>query len=167
MSITTLEGLANGTDLAVQSGGQVFRWTYQDEVMVNQAGNRVDPWFFSGYLREGHVSLGDFRPPELGEWFTTDTRTFLVVSVSRDHPNDPVTARFMGSTFSRFLMMDRIVENARRCESPAWANDTLVQMTIKAWKAEEEVTSVRQRLTHMRRARDYLGYAMDHLEENS
>jgi len=166
MTITTLDGLADGTDLAVHPpGNPTSRLRYIDGQVINPAGRVVDPWFLVGHLRDGHISIGDFRPPERGEWWTYGTvsnREYLVVDLREQSVEfamfrnqrfyDWQTAANNGALFDTF----------NRTTRPDWASDLTVDLVNRLWAERSARRRLETQTANLRSAQQHLRYAIDY-----
>jgi hypothetical protein len=168
-ALTTLEGLADGTDVALRIGGS----TVVQHWKVERGGLRredslgetwVDPFFISGYLAQGDIFLKDFSPPVVGEWFTNDSGDHLLV-VAAD-PVEPTTAvaMYRHGYFRAWRNEGDVVGRLARCDPPEWASTALAEMAQEAHKYKTETERLAETARRFRNARAEVGYAQQNLE---
>lgn len=171
-ALTTLEGLADGTDVAVQMGSNFERWQVSGDGLIRD-GVHVSGFFFTGYLRQGRVYLRDFTPPQVGEWFgpsTGETRwSYLTVLADGE---TTTFAQFRDDTFYQWHRIGSSESVARYSRKPVpdWAGPgrALREMTMMAHNMHTnlermERTARRQRdaARNVRVASDYLHRAQE------
>lgn len=116
MSIDTLDGIEDGTDLALVTTNGVERWTRNGAYLLNRAGDSVPVWFFSGALAQGKVMLGNYAPPSVGEWFFRGHHEHLVLTV--ENTTTAHCARFVGDRFNTFVDLPNVVDTHQRGDRP-------------------------------------------------
>lgn len=161
MSVDTLDGIEDGTDLALVTVNGVERWVFHPDGLTNRAGDSVPLWFFSGALAQGKVMLGNFAPPSVGEWFFRGHTEHLVLTVS-----DTTTAhcaRFVGGRFNTFVELPNIVDTHQRTDRPDWVSDQFVQMATLAYSWHQQVVQLNNQSQHRQVATNNLRYARDYL----
>lgn len=163
-ALTTLDGLENGTELAFQSRNRMERWTFQDQQLVNKEGIRIDPFFFMGYLAEGKLFLGDFAPPEPGEWFApagdSDRWNLLALQTTG---TKTWCAQFSRGQFYQWAEHDDMSVTFRRITAPEWSGLQFLNMTTRAWTMYRQVEDMAKRDRQARNARESVSYAIDYL----
>lgn len=165
--VTSFDELPGGQQLAlVGTGDDVTQWTWDGDAMVNAAGTKLDPWFFSGALTAGRVRLADFSPPRINEWFSPGgerDRHYLVVDVSGKYLDHPMVGRFTRGRFDDFRQSPNIVARHSRCPAPEWANDAVVDLAIRAYALSVDQLKLSRQVQNVRASRDYLTWAQDYL----
>ena len=176
-AVTDLAEVDNGTHLAVvQTNGQIERWLWEDGVMQKD-GNRLPPFFFSGLLRDNKVMLGNFAPPQRGEWFRYQSRAefgWLIVAVLAE--NRYSTIHFRRGNFYdwREMSQDDLFATCVRTEAPEWVTQPYVDMAYRAHEErtarlaqEQQARNLRDARTNMTYARDYLTRAIELTERRT
>lgn len=163
--VERLEGLDDGQHLALVSRNGVLQYTWDHGAMVSKDGHRLEPWFFSGALRDGKIRLGDFRPAEVGEWFalTHDERYQYLVIERGDNRDNPWVAQYRRSVFQGFAECRDIVSRCVRVEAPSWGGAQFLDMTQARRRAEVDAERLRGQLREFENVRQYLRYARDYL----
>lgn len=163
-TLTTLDGIEDGTDIAVINPHGVSKWVLDGGMMTRPDGARLDRWFFSGALREGKVMLGDFSPPVVGDWFTRDEiRMHLVVQVDPDQTTAHC-ARFIEDRFQQFTTLPDVVDTHRRTEPPAWVTPQLVTMTAMAHALHLENVTNKAQVSQLQSIKNNISYAHSYLD---
>jgi hypothetical protein len=167
-SLSNLEDLDDGTDLAVVlQGGTIERWQWRDGVMQKD-GHRLPPFFFSGLLAEGKVMPGNFTPPMKGEWFQRrpqDTWLYLVVAVESEKVFRCGYFR-RGQFYDwRAIGLDELLDNCLRIEAPEWANEQYLSMTYRCANETTARIEAENRIERSRTARNNMTYARDYLNQ--
>lgn len=167
--LDTLDGLVNGTDVAVVQVNRVEHWQAVDGGLARHGSDkRVDPWFFAGLINNGAVMLGDFTPPEVGEWWVS-VHERAVPSVSgclvlaTEGVKSTVAVFRRGHWYEwrvdRNLMDDGLV----RGETPAWVTPEYTRMTQMAHEEHKARIEMETKMRQFRDAQYNLTYARDYL----
>lgn len=167
--IDTFEGIEDGTDVAVLTSTGTMRWRLVDGQLRSQDGSVLDPWFFTGYLNEGKVMLGNFAPPAVGEWFAQYGREIGHLVVKADsNQTTAYCARYLNGRFRDFVTLHHVVDQYQRLDRPAWITQQYVDLAVLAygWQESERQSRERNRvvqnsLAQVRYARDYLNTALE------
>jgi len=174
--LDSLDGLENGTDVAVMQNSRVERWQVVDGGLARHGSDkRVDPWFFAGLINEGAVMLGDFTPPQVGEWWIAPgegtVTGHLVLAMEGTKAS---TAFYRRGQWAQWCDRNLMEDGWVRGEPPPWAGPQYLTMTTLAWTSHtrlvehrakaEAISNVRYNLTY---ARDYLSRAWDQLERSN
>ena len=172
--LSTLDGLEDGSDVAVVlSGGTIEHWQWSDGLMQKD-GNRLPEFFFSGLLRDNKVMLGNFTPPVRGEWFTRQVSDwmYLVVTVN-EGAGTYQCAYFRRGSFYDWREVSRadLLDTCTRGTTPEWASPQFLAMTYRCSEenaarlaAERQMRQTRDARTNVRYARDYLNNAIEQIE---
>lgn len=162
-ALTTLDGLADGTDIALQRGGVTERWKFQDNKLVNKDGDNLDPFFFEGYLAEGRLYLGNFLPPEAGEWFgSAGVDRWMLLALNTEGAKT-WCAQFQRGHFYQWIEYTDMVTTFQRIAAPEWSSEQFVNMTARAWSSHREVSAQEERNRKQRLAQESVTYAIDYL----
>lgn len=157
MSLTTLDGLENGTAVGLRINGRTQLWTVLDGGLLRD-GHRLEPFFFTGFLEKGLLYLGDARPPEVGDWWRepgSDYYTYLILQLVDDNGRTYV-AQYRHAEFYQFTYLRSVSEQYER-HTPEWApsGDQLVKMAQRAWTFHKDLTTAQERSRNMSRINDY------------
>ena len=168
--LDTLDGLANGTDVAVVQASRVERWKVLDGGLCRDGvDKRVDPWFFAGLMNEGAVMLGDFTPPAVGEWWVS-TYERAVASVSgclvlaTEGVNATVAVFRRGHWYEWRVDRNLLDDAYVRGEPPEWVSAPYLAMTQMAYEANRSRLESEATMRQYRDARYNLAYAKDYLD---
>ena len=143
-ALATLEGLENGTDIGIQTSGNVVqKWKVRDGGLEKD-GVRLDEWMFGGYLRENRVYLADFSPPQAGEWFTSsDTRSWLYLVLEMED-GAAHCAQFRHGAFYQFQDRHDLVDRFQRVEAPEWGIPIVRDLCTRLWVKHREAIRTRE-----------------------
>lgn len=164
-ALDSLDGLADGTDVAIIVNERVQRWKALDGGLVQEGvGTRLDPWFFIGYLNAGQVMLGHFAPPQVGEWWTTaGDWGHLVVEAAAPLCT---AATFRRDQFYEWRIDRNLLdEGYLRTEAPAWVSAQVLSMTRLAYRNHSARLEAEQKVRHLHDAKYNLAYAKDYLDQ--
>jgi hypothetical protein len=154
-ALTTLDGLENGTMLAIQQRkGGLQRWCLADGAVtrVTRGGTLADALtpqdsvpveLLSGYLTEGLVFRCD-NPPVVGEWFFDPRRDRTALVIGAEGETFRCAVFRLGS-FTR--MLDLLLDDLltwRPCEQPTLTNDALLNIMITMDTEAKEAARLRQ-----------------------
>jgi hypothetical protein len=167
--LTTLDGVEDGTDLAVVMEGRIEHWQFTDGAMVKD-GHRLPPFFFSGLLSEQKIMPGDFTPPTQGDWFGlpslwSSDGAYLVVREKGDRIFR--CAYFRRDRFYewRDVNQEELLSACTRAEGPDWGTQQFKQMTYQASEENEARVQMDRMLRATRDARSNIRYARDYLNQ--
>jgi hypothetical protein len=163
-ALETLDGLANGTDIGIQTGGRgVDRWRVADGGLEKD-GVRLDPWLFSGYLKENRVYLADFSPPQVGEWFTSEGLNRWMYLVMEMEDTTAHCAQFRNEEFFQFQDRGDLVERWHRCPAPDWGTPLVKGLTERLWILHKRDTEARQARDNIYAVQENLRYITSYAE---
>ena len=174
-ALASLDGLDDGTDIAVVVSNQVQRWQVLDGGLVRIGDSkRVDPWFFTGYLNEGAVMLGDFSPPQVGEWWAAGGSTYGFLVIATEIPLSTVAMFRRGSFYEWREQRNLLDEGYVRAEPPAWLTPEYLAMATLAYHnqakyldAHRKARAARDTQYNLTYARDYLNRAIEQIERTA
>lgn len=165
--LATLDGVEDGTDLAVMVGdGRIEHWQWTEGVMQKE-NHRLPPFFFTGLLKDGKVMPGNFSPPVKGEWFAQPGSDWMWLVLKEKGDRIFRCAYFRRSNFYdwRDASQKDLIDNCMRVEAPAFATQEFVQMTDRASEENEARLKQEREYRQMRDARNNLRYARDYLDQ--
>ena len=165
--LDSLDGLENGTDVALVVNNKVERWSVLDGGLARHGTTRrVDPWFFAGLLNAGAVVLGDFTPPQVGEWWTATAHAGTVTGhlVLAMEGNKASTAFYRRGNWAEWTTRTLVEDGWVRGEAPDWVTPQYVTMTSLAWATNTRLTANEAQMQAFRDARYNLTYARDYLQ---
>lgn len=164
-ALTTLDGLANDTDIAIQQSGstQIQRWKWRDGGLEKD-GVRLDAWMFSGYLSKGRVYLADFSPPVVGEWFQAQGTRWKYLVTEVNSAGVAQTAQFQREEFYQFTERADLVDRFQRCPAPEWASPLVVNLTTRLWAEHKRVEATAEAMRNIYSVQENLRYITNYAE---
>lgn len=159
--LTTLDGIEEGHDIAILTGGLIQRWQVTANGGLIRNGHTLEQFFLTGLLAAERVVDGDFSPPQPGEWFTWRSRVLLVVELDGARVR---VAQFRNGNFNQWSEVSDLVERGSRIPAPEWAGTegAFYRMCLMAWTSEKASERTREQARKANQARDYIRYVIDY-----
>jgi hypothetical protein len=166
-ALTTLDGVAEGTDIAIKMGDTFEHWKWEGGRLQNKNGTSLPPFFFTGLLAEGSITEGNFAPPEPDEWWQRNGRAYRYLVLEHDADTSVTkVAMFRHDSFYSWYEVHNMVEDSLYSrEAPEWDHPLVRSMTRMAWNQNIRADAAERRHAELGNARNYVRYARDYIDQ--